>query len=76
MEHRIIKHHNYSLFIHNICEGEIDCYDKSMDRVAFGVLEYLNSVVTIVTYVYKTINTRSDTIWSAKLSLFLTKPSK
>ena len=39
-------------------------------------LEYLNSAVTIVTYMYETIDTRCDTDWILKLSLILTTPSK
>ena len=39
-------------------------------------LEYLNSVVNTVTYMYETIDTRCDTVWILKLSLILTTPSK
>ena len=39
-------------------------------------LEYLNSVVTPVTYMYETIDTRCDTEWTTKLSLIQTIPSK
>ena len=39
-------------------------------------LEYLNSVVTPVTYMYETIDTRCDTVWKTKLSLIVTTPSK
>ena len=39
-------------------------------------LEYLNSIVTQVTYMHETIDTRCDTVWILKLSLIPTKPSK
>ena len=39
-------------------------------------LEYLNSVVSTVTYMYETIDTRCDTVWILKLSLIPTIPSK
>ena len=37
-------------------------------------LEYLNSVVPTVTYMYETIDTRCDTVWTK--SIILTTPSK
>ena len=39
-------------------------------------LEYLNSAVMPVTYMYETIDTRCDTDWILKLSLIPTTPSK
>ena len=39
-------------------------------------LEYLNSAVTTVTYMYESIDTRCDTEWTKKLSLIQTRPSK
>ena len=47
-----------------------------VNNVESTKLEYLNSVVPIVTYMYETIDTRCDTEWTTKLSLILTKPSK
>ena len=39
-------------------------------------LEYLNSAVNMVRYMYETIDTRCDTDWILKLSLIPTIPSK
>ena len=39
-------------------------------------LEYLNSAVMPVTYMYETIDTRCDTVWTTKLSLIPTILSK
>ena len=39
-------------------------------------LEYLNSAVMPVIYMYETIDTRCDTDWILKLSLIPTTPSK
>ena len=47
-----------------------------VNNVDSAKLEYLNSVVTTVTYVYETIDTRCDTVWTNKLSLIQTTPSK
>ena len=56
------------------------CTDDVMIMIVNNVdstkLEYLNSAVNMVTYMYETIDTRCDTEWTTKISLILTKPSK
>ena len=56
--------------------GTVGIYGYIHEYILTKTLEYLNSVVTIITHIYKTISTRGDTVWTIKLSLLMTTPPK